>query len=430
MTIADSARQIRAGQLKPSELVERCFRKIDGLEPQIRAWVCLDRARALATAQQLDAELAAGKCRGPLHGIPIGVKDIVDVQGLPTRAGSPLTSEKPVVKDAAVVARLRDAGAVILGKTVTTEYACFDPPPTRNPWNLQHTPGGSSSGSAAAVAAGMCLAAIGTQTGGSITRPASYCGVCGFKPTIGKISLDGVVPFSEPLDHMGPIAGCVADLKLMFDAMSGSAGDARSTDMPPRIGLLAAYFMDEADQEVVAKTRIALARLQTAGAMVTEVGVPESFRDVHANHRVLMAVGAADVHREQFTAQSGKYGREISILIREGLGIDQAAYRQALEHQQRFRAEMAQCFGNCDVLVTPATPTAAPTAETTGNPKFNSPWSHSGLPTVSLPCALSQNGLPLCLQLIGPRGSEDRLLSIAAWVETQLGFQDRPAING
>jgi aspartyl-tRNA(Asn)/glutamyl-tRNA(Gln) amidotransferase subunit A len=182
MSIAELSRRLRAGELTSSELTQRCLNVIDKLEPQIHAWVCVDRDRALASAKQLDAELAQGKSRGPLHGIPIGVKDIVDVAGLPTRAGSPLTSDKPVAKDAAIVTRLRDAGAVILGKTVTTEYASFDPPPTRNPWNLKHTPGGSSSGSAAAVAAGMCLATIGTQTGGSIIRPASYCGVYGFKP--------------------------------------------------------------------------------------------------------------------------------------------------------------------------------------------------------------------------------------------------------
>lgn len=433
MTIVEHARRIRAGELKPSELTEHCLSRINALEPQIQAWVCVDRNRALAAAKQLDAELAAGRCRGVLHGIPIGVKDIVDVEGLPTRAGSPLTSDKPAAKDAAVVARLREAGAVILGKTVTTEYASFDPPPTRNPWNVQHTPGGSSSGSAAAVAAGMCLAAIGTQTGGSITRPASYCGVCGLKPSFGRLSLDGVVPFSTPLDHLGPIAGCVADLKLMFEAMSDPA-DKSDDDLPnvspPRLGLVESYFLEQADQPVAALTRAAVAQLQAAGAPVSVVNLPESFSEVHARHLIVMACGAADVHRDQFAAHGDKYGKEIATLIRKGQGTDRETFLAALEHQRQFRQAMADCFANVDLLVTPATATPAPTRETTGDPRFNSPWSYSGLPTVCIPCGLSETGLPLSLQLIAPAGSDCRLLSAAAWIERQLAAVGVPPLGG
>ena len=430
MTISESARRIEAGALKPSELVERCLARINAREPEIRAWVCVARDQAAADAKQLDAELAQGRRHGPLHGIPIGVKDIVDVRGFPTRAGSPLTNDSPAPRDAAVVARLRDAGAVILGKTVTTEYAGFDPPLTRNPWNLRHTPGGSSSGSAAAVAAGMCLAAIGTQTGGSITRPASYCGVCGFKPTFNRLSLDGVVPFSKPLDHIGPMAGCVADLKLMFEAMSDPAGDQSDDDSPivstPRLGLVESYYLEQADKNVAAVAREAVGRLQAAGAAVSIVDLPASFQDVHAMHLILMAWGAAEVHREQFLTHGDKYGREIAAMIRRGLSVDRKAHLAALEHQREFRRAMSQLFANVDVLVTPATATAAPALETTGDPKFNSPWSYSGLPTVSLPCGLSESGLPLSLQLIGASGSDRRLLAAAEWMERQLAFERFP----
>lgn len=432
MPIIESARRIRTGELKPSELTERCLSRIDALEPRLHAWVCVDRDGALAAAKQLDAELAAGKYRGALHGIPIGVKDIVDVEGLPTRAGSPLTSDKHVAKDAAVVARLRAAGAVILGKTVTTEYASFDPPPTRNPWNVQHTPGGSSSGSAAAVAAGMCLAAIGTQTGGSITRPASYCGVCGLKPSFGRLSLDGVVPFSTPLDHLGPIAGCIADLKLMFEAMSDPAdkSDDVSSTAPPRLGLVGSYFLEQADRSVAALTRAAVAQLQAVGAPVSVVNLPESFSEVHARHLIVMACGAADVHREQFAAHGDKYGKEIATLIRKGQATDRETFLAALEHQRSFRAAMADCFANVDLLITPATATPAPTRESTGDPRFNSPWSYSGLPTVCVPCGLSDTGLPLSLQLIAPFDSDSRLLSAAAWIEHRLAAVGVPPLGG
>lgn len=432
MKISEIAQRIQTGQLKPSDLTARCLARIDALEPRIHAWVCVDRDRAMSDAKALDAELAQGRCRGELHGIPVGVKDIADVRGLPTRAGSPLTSEAPAAKDAEIVSRLRDAGAVILGKTVTTEYASFDPPPTRNPWNLDHTPGGSSSGSATAVAVGMCVAAIGTQTGGSIIRPASYCGVYGFKPSFGRLSLEGIVPFSLPLDHPGPIAGCAGDLEIMFRAMGGS-GDGDAPDILPfttplRLGILESYFLEQADAIVVTSTRDAVARLQAAGARVSEAELPEEFRDVHRMHRILMAGGAAIHHREQFQSHSDKYGREIATLLREGLTIDSATYQQALDHQQLLRREMSQLFRTTDILVTPATPTPAPSVETTGDPKFNSPWSYTGLPSVSLPCAVSDRGLPMSVQIIGPFGSDYQLLTAARWIEAQLAFVGRPPI--
>lgn len=421
MSIAGLSQRLKSGSLTSSELVRRCLEKIDARESQIQAWVSVDRDGALAAAKELDEELAKGHSRGPLHGIPIGIKDIIDVRGWPTRAGSRLSSDQPAMNDAPIVARLRAAGAVILGKTVTTEYASFDPPPTRNPWNLDRTPGGSSSGSAAAVAAGMCVAALGSQTGGSITRPASYCGVCGFKPTIGRLSLEGIVPFSTPLDHPGPIASCVADLRLLFHTMSAAAEvNDSSQSSPPRIGVIESYFLEQADSEVAAATRAAVARLQSAGAIVSVVALPASFTEVHAQHLTLMAYGAASVHRDQFAAHGDQYGREIATLIRKGLAVDEPTYHAALEHQQRFRTAMAECFANVDLLVTPSTPTPAPTRETTGSPMFNSPWSYSGLPTVTVPCALSRNGLPMSLQLIGPFGSDDQLLAAAAWVEERL----------
>src|SRR5437588_1003136 len=204
-TIHAAAADIRAGRLSPVDLLEECLGRIDRLEERVRAWVLVDRDGARAEAKRLTDELRRGQYRGPLHGIPIGIKDIFDVFDWPTAAGSRLWANSIARQDATVVRKLREAGAVFVGKTVTTQYASFDPPPTRNPWNPQRTPGGSSSGSAAAVAMGMCLGAVGTQTGGSIIRPASFCGVCGFKPAYGDLSCDGIVPFAPILDHPGPV---------------------------------------------------------------------------------------------------------------------------------------------------------------------------------------------------------------------------------
>src|SRR5487761_1605570 len=213
-TLLAASQEIHAGRLAPLTLVEQCLAAIERFEPQIHAWVLVDESAAREAARRAGDEIAAGRYRGPLHGVPLGIKDIVDVAGWPTRAGSPLRAAHRADHDAAVVARLRAAGAIFLGETVPTEFASFDPPPTRNPFNPLRTPGGSSSGSAAAVATGMCLGALGSQTGGSITRPASYCGVAGCKPTYGRVSLSGIVPLSFHLDHPGPIAKTVADLAV------------------------------------------------------------------------------------------------------------------------------------------------------------------------------------------------------------------------
>src|SRR3954468_20117419 len=220
-TIESAAAAIRRGDLTPVDLLDACLARIDRLEGRVLAWVLVDRDRARADAVRLTDELKRGIDRGPLHGIPMGVKDLYDVFDWPTAAGSKRWANSFARQDCPVIGRLRSAGAVLMGKTVTVAYAAFDPSPTRNPWNADRTPGGSSSGSAAAVACGMCLAALGTQTGGSITRPASYCGVYGLKPSYGRVSVDGVLPLAPSLDHVGALANCVRDLAMVFQAVAG-----------------------------------------------------------------------------------------------------------------------------------------------------------------------------------------------------------------
>ena len=438
-SIAEATSLLHRGDVLPRQLLDFYLTRIDALDDRVLAWTYLDRDGALAQAAQIEVAMRHGQTLGPLAGIPIGIKDIVDVEGMPTRAGSPLTSDDIARHDAPVVARLRSAGAVILGKLATTEWAFLDPAPTRNPWNLRHTPGGSSAGAAAAVAAGMCLAAIGSQTGGSIVRPAAYCGVAGFKPTYGVVSTDGVVPLAPSLDHVGPIGRTVGDLQALWQVISEATdrGDVRTDAMasdaqqtlPPRLALVETFFMQNADRAVRASVRSALGILQQAGATITDAVLPESFAEVHAMHGRILAWEAARYHRLMFEMHPTQFGPNVARLIQEGLALLRAAYDEALLHQARFQQHLTECFTDIDALVMPATETTAPASlDTTGNPWFNSPWSYAGIPVVSLPCSLADDGLPVALQLVGLAHDEASLLQVGHWCEEQLAFRQQPAL--
>jgi aspartyl-tRNA(Asn)/glutamyl-tRNA(Gln) amidotransferase subunit A len=450
-TIAKAAEQVRSGDLDPGLLVDLCLERIDRFEEDIQAWVVVDREGARRQAVELANRIRQGQPAGMLAGIPVGIKDIIDVAGLPTEAGSPLRVHHVATHDAPLVAGLREADAIILGKTVTTEFACFDPPPTRNPWNHQHTPGGSSSGSAAATALQMCAAAVGTQTGGSIVRPASYCGIAGLKPTFGAVNLRGVVPVSGRLDHAGPMARTVDDLAWLYLVMAEPDFVARSlTDFtpgiaeaghpgeeaaaktwrehrtasqaPPRLMLLEADFLLQADAAVESLTRAALSCL--AAAELVPVTMPRSYGRVHSSHRAIMAHDAAAYHRDAFRERPEAFGANLAGLIEEGRAVSDTALASALEHQRQFRSDLLELFVDGAMAILPATNTAAvPDLDTTGDPRFSSPWSYAGIPAVSIPCGLTPEGLPCGLQLVGPPHSELRLLAAAAWCEARLGWK-------
>ncbi|MEX1095092.1 MAG: amidase [Planctomycetales bacterium] len=433
-TIGGIGRSLRDGSRTCVEIVGERLERIDAQEAESHAWIWIDRDGALAAARELDTELHAGRDRGPLHGVPIGVKDIVDVAGWPTAAGSPrlAAKAKPAECDAQAVARLRAAGAVILGKTVTTQFASFDPAPTRNPWSPGRTPGGSSSGSAAAVALGMCAAALGSQTGGSITRPASYCGVAGCKPTFGRVSRRGVFPLADSLDHVGVLARCVDDLAVVFEALAGfDPHDPHSIDAPPfrmadvlatvrsapRLGRLRGPFEELADEETRQSFDATLDRLREAGAAIEDVSLPAEFADVLPRHRMVMAVESAAVHEHSLREFPEDYLPNVRSLIEEGLRVSATEYARTRAHQARLTRAMRSCFEHVDALVCPAATGPAPEASSTGDPAFNSPWSYTGLPTVSFPTALSRDGLPLALQLVGRAFDEPGLFRAARWCE-------------
>ena len=422
-TIHEAAAAIRAHQVTPLDLVEICLKNIDQWEPRVHAWVFVDRDGARAEAKRLTDELNRGHYRGPLHGIPIGIKDIFDVFDWPTAAGSKLWANSIARDDAEVVKRLRAAGAIFLGKTVTTQFASFDPPVTRNPWNLARTPGGSSSGSAAAVSTLMCFGAMGSQTGGSITRPASYCGVAGCKPSYGLVPCQGVMPLAPSMDHPGPIGRCVRDLELMLEVIA----DPYDRTMPslegggPLLGRARGLFDHLAAPGVRQAADDVQAKLQRAGATVKEIVLPVRFSEVIPRHRTIMAVEAAVFHQTRLAKHPDDYAPKIRSLLEEGLACPPPEYARCQEHQRLLSADMAACFDEVDVLIMPATTGPAPDASTTGDPAFNSPWSYTGLPTVSFPTGQFIDGLPVALQFVGAKRSEAELFAVAGWCEKALG---------
>ena len=443
-TISGTARRLRQGETTCVDVVQSCLERIEQREHEVRAWVIVDRDGALAQAVERDAELQAGRDRGPLHGIPIGVKDIIDVKGLPTACGIAGWEGNSDPIDAAIVARLRAAGAIILGKTVSTPFAWIDPPVTCNPWNLERTPGGSSSGSAAAVACGMCLAALGTQTGGSITRPAAFCGVAGMKPTYGYIDNQGIFPLAPTLDHPGVIARAVADLRLIFEVC-------RRPDLPaeqdgpwvrgavdrPRLWRPLGLFGKLASPEMATALNSALVCLSDAGAEVQNsdntgalaIHILEPLlrilEPLLRDHRVILASEAAATHRGLEYANPPAYPERIDELLREGDDVRAVDYLRACEQRKKYRVAEEVMFMLVDALVTPAALGAAPDRSTTGDPVFNSPWSLLGLPTVSFPIGLSADGLPLAVQLIGRTGFDLHLLRTAEWCETVIRSANR-----
>jgi Asp-tRNA(Asn)/Glu-tRNA(Gln) amidotransferase A subunit family amidase len=422
-SIHEAAAAIRAGQITPIDQVESCLAQIDRWEDKVHAWVFVDRDYARSEARRLTDELAGGQNRGPLHGVPIGVKDIFDVFDWPTACGSKLWEHSIARQDCEVVRRLRSAGAIFLGKTVTTQYASFDPPVTRNPWNLERTPGGSSSGSAAALAAGMCMGALGSQTGGSITRPASYCGVAGLKPTYGLVPLAGIMPLARSMDHPGPMGRCAQDLGILLAAIAAPWRDHSSEKWStPRFVRPHGIFKDLAEESVLEAMNEIVRKLQTAGAQIEVGTLPAGFADVVARHRTVMAVEAAQYHKVRLERHPEDYKPNIRQLLEEGLACPPSHYAETKTHQHALQEETQKMLADGTILLTPATTSPAPDAATTGNPAFNSPWSYTGMPTLSLPTGQFVDGLPLAVQLVGGRDSEAVLLTAAQWCEQVLGI--------
>jgi Asp-tRNA(Asn)/Glu-tRNA(Gln) amidotransferase A subunit family amidase len=423
LALADALREMREGRLGVRAYAEALMARIEATDAAIEAWACLDRDHVLREAARLDALPAAA--RGPLHGAPVGLKDIIHTTALPTRMGSPAYADFAPSRDAACVRRLVDAGGYAFGKTVTTELAYMHPGKTRNPWNAAHTPGGSSQGSAAAVAAGHVPAALGTQTNGSVIRPAAYCGVVGFKPTLGVIPFDGASLFSQTLDTIGTFTRTVADAALVAGPLSlgtiprEAAGMAKA----PRLAFLAGFPWATIGSDVDDALDAAAERLRGAGAEVVPVALPDALGDAARVHRTIMLHEAVsnlgplqDRARTQLSAT-------LNAALDEGRAITAAAYALALVGRHAMIAAATDWLSRYDALIVPSAPAGAPASlDGTGDPSCCTLASLLGAPAITLPVARDAHGMPLGLQLVAPAGDDARLLALAAWCEAHLPF--------
>jgi len=414
--VREIATRVEAGSLRPLDLAEALLARIAEREPQVQAWAHLDPQAAREEA------LAAGA--GPLAGVPLGVKDIIDTARLPTECGSPLYAGRVAGLDAAGVALARESGAWVLGKTVTTEFACFQPNKTRNPHDPERTPGGSSSGSAAAVAAGMVPLAFGTQTVGSILRPASFCGVVGYKPTRGLLPLAGIKALAQGLDTLGFFGRSVDCVALATGALSGRGDLAAGPKLEraPRLGWCRTPQWEGMDPAAATILEAAVADLGVQGAEVIEVALPPGFeRLVEVQNRIFAFEAARCLAHER------RIGRErlsapLLAVLDEGLALDPAAYDAALAEAESARAALPPVFQGLDALLCPAAPGEAPPGlERTGDPLFNRLWTLLGMPAVSVPGLLGPAGLPLGIQVVAPPRDDARCLAAADWLFRALG---------
>lgn len=443
LSVAELSHLIHSTELSPLTLVKSLLQRIDHFDPMIKAWVSIDRDAVCNAAEMLATDASKGHLHGVLHGIPIGIKDIYYTKDMETVAGSRILTGFRPHYDATSVQRLKTSGAIILGKTETTEFATFDPAPTRNPWNLDHTPGGSSSGSAAAVALGMCPAAIGSQTGGSIIRPAAYCGVVGLKPTYGRISRYGVIPVSWSLDHVGTFTRSVNDAALLLEVLSGpdfqdptavsypvpTYRSSLDVSVPPRLGLVQGFFNDQASPEVRNNMHTIIQRLKSHKAAIVDITLPTSFKAVHAAHRIIMLSEVATIHKTTFQTRMHEYRPNLRAMIASGLLIEASTYLDAQRIRSHFIKDAEALFDCCDCLIMPSTPSAAPKGLTsTGDPAFNSPWSFCGFPALTLPSGVTDTSLPLGLQLVARPFCEDVLLQTGAWCEQAINFVQHPPL--
>jgi len=359
---------------------------------------------------------------GPLSRVPVGIKDIIHVEGLETRAGSRLPVSELAGEEAESVTVLKRAGAVILGKTVSTEFAYFAPGPTRNPHNPDHTPGGSSSGSAAAVAAGYCPLALGTQTIGSISRPASFCGVVGYKPTYGRISLAGVIPLSPSLDHLGLFANSVLDATTAASVLCGD-WDPVDSDRRPVLGIPRGPFLEKASRVGLDHFRDVCSHLQSQGWEVRAVELLDDFFEIEARHQLIMAAEVARVHQDWLARFGELYHAKTRELVERGMDISETRLAAALEERARFQEslEKATDRAGIDLWISPSAPGPAPEGlASTGDPVMNLPWTQAGVPTLSLPAGGTAHGLPMGLQVAGRGSNDEHLLSWCQELERAL----------
>jgi Asp-tRNA(Asn)/Glu-tRNA(Gln) amidotransferase A subunit family amidase len=446
-TLAEVAELLRTRQLSPVELAEQLLERIAQRDPAIGAYQLVLAARARESARQAEREIAAGHYRGPLHGVPIAIKDLLGLAGTPTTAGSKILADRIADEDATAIVRLESAGAVIVGKTRLPEFA-YSPGsnnghygPTRNPWNTERDTGGSSSGSAAAVAAGLAYAALGSDTGGSIRIPASLCGVVGLKPTFGRVSLHGAVPLSWSLDHLGPLTRSVADAALLLEVLAGEdSRDGRTRGAQPFVaddldagvaGLRVGVLGDDGSgaplgtDEALAAWRAGLVALERAGAALVPLDLPE-LESLRWLNGAVLAMEAAAYHLRWLRERLGDYSEFMRQRVLAGFVYPPSAFVRAQQARAALRERCTMIFEHIDLLSTPTQPDGAPPLGTPAWTIFTGPFNLLGWPAISVPAGLTAGGLPLGLQLVGKPWDETTVLRAARAVEVGVGRAFRP----
>jgi Asp-tRNA(Asn)/Glu-tRNA(Gln) amidotransferase A subunit family amidase len=425
----EAAQRIRSGKLKPSAYLHSLLARIDACEESVQAWQWLDRERALELARSADLAATPWKAAHPLHGVPLGVKDNFYTAGIPTEMGCKAYKGYIPEESADLVVRLESAGALMLGKTVSTEAAFMVPAKTHNPWNSKHTPGGSSSGSAAAVAAGFVPAAIGTQTNGSVIRPAAFCGIVGYKPSQGMLSARGVIPFAPSLDQPGVFARSVADAALLASCLtprrSTIAPDATMLKSPPRLAAVRSPVWHLAQAEQRAQFDTDVARLRKAGAIIDIIEIPGEFDGAHKIHRTISLFEGARASRKVRAHFRDTFSDYLNSALDEGDAIDDADYRDAMKRRGQLQHSLAAFLdrGYSAIITPPAQGEAPATLENTGDPGFCAIWTLMGTPAITIPTGKGPNGMPLGMQLVGAVEEENYLLATAAWCEKHSPFR-------
>jgi len=424
--LAPTAAAFRSGELDPADYLEERYDRIDAVEADVRAWVDGPRPREATAAEARSvADRYPDPDRRPtLYGVPVGIKDVFHVSGLPTRAGSDFPPGVLAGPQAAVVTALREAGGVVLGKTVTTEFAYFDPGPTRNPHDRGHTPGGSSSGSAAAVASGMCPLAVGTQTVGSVIRPAAFCGVVGFKPTYERIPTGGTIPLAPSVDHVGLFTADVEGMAVAADIVLDDDGDGQNEGSPedPVLGVPDEAYLSQADDAGRERFEDAVAALRDAGFEVRRTDALSGIDGINDRHDRLVAAEAAAVHRDWFDEYGDRYAAETADLIRRGRTVSVGDLIDARAGRERLRERLSARMADrgIDAWIAPAAPGPAPEGiDDTGDPVMNLPWTHAGLPTVGLPAG-TVDGLPVGVQVAGRFADDETVLEWASSIAEAL----------
>ncbi len=442
MTIVELGRSLRSKTMTVEGAVQACLDRIAAENAALNSFILVTSDAALAQARALDRELASGVDRGPLHGVPMSLKDIVDLRGTPTTAASRVLDGHPARRDAPSVARLRQAGVVFVGKTnlhefalgTTNEESAFGP--ARNPHDPARSPGGSSGGSAASVAAGMALASIGTDTGGSIRIPAAACGTVGLKPTFGEVSVEGVVPLSRTLDHVGPLARTVADAAIVYRALIGVPQAPPIEPRPAkglRLGVLRRYFCDLLDDGVRAAFEDALDRLRAAGATLADVEIAHA-SEIGAAYVPIVLTDAAEFHAAMLEERAEQYTAPVRQRLEMGRDVPPADYAAALVARERLWLEVNAALAGCDALVLPSLPIPAPLIGTTevriGSAdvpirnlmlRLTQLFDLTGHPAISIPCGPTASGLPVGFQIVGARMKTEALLAIAGGCERAVG---------